>query len=79
MVVSHAPRANMVASYLGMTLGDNESDGDKMVIPQQQRTHRLGKSLTKLDRNPEGASLRGLWSEYLNFFRTPGLPCSTAC
>ena len=62
MVCHMHPGTNMVASYLGMTWWDNESDGDKM-YPQKQHEPSPEEEQTKLDRNPEAASLRGLWSE----------------
>ncbi|HVQ38906.1 MAG TPA: multiheme c-type cytochrome, partial [Pyrinomonadaceae bacterium] len=62
MVCHMHPGTNMVASYLGMTWWDNESDGDKM-YPQKQHEPSPDEEQKKLDRNPEGASLRGLWSE----------------
>jgi hypothetical protein len=62
MVCHMHPGTNMVASYLGMTWWDNESDGDKM-YPKKQHEPSPDEEQTKLDRNPEGASLRGLWSE----------------
>ena len=52
----------MVATYLGMTWWDNESDGDKM-YPQEQHNPSQDEEKEKLDRNPEAASLRGLWSD----------------
>ncbi|MGI8733122.1 MAG: hypothetical protein ACR2LM_07460 [Pyrinomonadaceae bacterium] len=70
MVCHMHPGTNMVASYLGMTWWDNESDGDKM-YPQQQRNPSPGEEFEKLNRNPEGASLRGLWSD-LNFLSNTG-------
>jgi hypothetical protein len=56
------PGTNMVATYLGMTWWDNESDGDKL-YPKQQHDPSPDEEQQKLQRNPEGASLRGLWSE----------------
>ncbi|MBV9209409.1 MAG: hypothetical protein JOZ52_02205, partial [Acidobacteria bacterium] len=67
MVCHMHPGTNMVASYLGLTWWDNETDGslmypDKQVTPSQDEEQR------KLNRNPEAASLRGKWSdeEFLN-------------
>jgi hypothetical protein len=62
MVCHMHPGTNMVASYLGMTWWDNESDGDKM-YPQKQHEPSPDEEQKKLNRNPEAASLRGLWSE----------------
>jgi len=45
-----------------MTWWDNESDGDKL-YPKQQHNPSQDEEQEKLQRNPEGASLRGLWSE----------------
>jgi hypothetical protein len=56
------PGTNMVATYLGMTWWDNESDGDKL-YPKQQHDPSPDEEQQKLQRNPEGAGLRGLWSE----------------
>ena len=64
------PGTNMVASYLGMTWWDNESDGDKM-YPQRQRNPSAAEEYEMLDRNPEGAHMRGLWSD-LNFLSETG-------
>jgi hypothetical protein len=70
MVCHMHPGTNMVASYLGMTWWDNESDGDKM-YPKQQHNPSPDEEQKKLDRNPEGASVRGLWSE-LGFLTQTG-------
>ncbi|HEV7699423.1 MAG TPA: hypothetical protein VGO43_04275 [Pyrinomonadaceae bacterium] len=57
------PGTNMVATYLGRTWWDNESDG-KMMYPQDRQINPSQEDeAKKLDRNPEGSSLRGLWSE----------------
>ena len=70
MVCHMHPGTNMVATYLGMTWWDNESDGDKM-YPQQQRNPSQAEEFENLNRNPEGASLRGLWSD-LKFLSETG-------
>lgn len=62
MICHMHPGENMVASYLGLMWWDNESDGDKM-YPAQQHTPAAAEEQEKLNRNPEAASLRGLWSE----------------
>lgn len=62
MVCHMHPGENMVASYLGLMWWDNESDGDKM-YPAQQHNPSQAEEQEKLNRNPEAASLRGLWSE----------------
>lgn len=56
------PGTNMVASYLGLTWWDNETDGDKM-YPEKQVTPSQDDEQRKLNHNPEGSSLRGKWSE----------------
>lgn len=66
------PGTNMVASYLGMTWWDNESDGDKL-YPKQQHEPSQDEERAKLQRNPEAASLRGLWSD-LEFLAGTGTP-----
>jgi hypothetical protein len=72
MVCHMHPGTNMVATYLGMTWWDNESDGDKM-YPKQQHNPSQEEEREKLNRNPEGASVRGLWSE-LEFLGQTGTP-----
>jgi len=62
MICHMHPGENMVASYLGLTWWDNESDGDKM-YPAQQHDPAQSEEQRKLSNNPEAASLRGLWSE----------------
>jgi len=72
MVCHMHPGTNMVTTYLGMIWWDNESDGDRM-YPAKQHNPSQEEEDRKLDRNPEGASLRGLWSD-LNFLRDTGTP-----
>ena len=72
MVCHMHPGTNMVASYLGMTWWDNESDGDKM-YPKEQHKPSPDEERAKLDRNPEAASVRGLWSD-LEFLTQTGTP-----
>ncbi|MGH9956686.1 MAG: hypothetical protein ACREBC_06100, partial [Pyrinomonadaceae bacterium] len=72
MVCHMHPGTNMVATYLGMTWWDNESDGDKM-YPQKQHNPSQDEEQVKLDRNPEGSSLRGLWSDR-SFLEKTGAP-----
>jgi hypothetical protein len=62
MVCHMHPGTNMVASYLGTTWWDNETDGDKM-YPEKQVAPSQDDEQKKLDRNPEGSSLRGKWSD----------------
>ena len=72
MICHMHPGENMVASYLGLIWWDNETDGDKM-YPAQQHDPTQTEEQLKLNRNPEAASLRGLWSEtdFLNKTGTP--------
>jgi hypothetical protein len=72
MVCHMHPGTNMVATYLGMTWWDNESDGDKL-YPRDQHNPSQDEEREKLQRNPEGASVRGLWSE-LEFLAQTGTP-----
>lgn len=57
------PGTNMVATYLGQTWWDNESDGSKMYPQDRQINPTQTDEAKKLDKNPEGSSLRGLWSD----------------
>ncbi|MFN2516063.1 MAG: hypothetical protein ABR556_07595 [Pyrinomonadaceae bacterium] len=70
MVCHMHPGTNMVASYLGMTWWDNESDGGKM-YPNTQHDASPDEERKKLNRNPEAASMRGLWSD-LEFLAKTG-------
>src|SRR5207237_4170595 len=72
MVCHMHPGTNMVTSYFGLTWWDNESDGDKM-YPKQQHNPTPEEERRKLNENPEGSSLRGLWSQ-LDFLQTTGTP-----
>lgn len=72
MVCHMHPGENMVASYLGLTWWDNETDGDKM-YPAKQVTPSQDDEQEKLNRNPEAASLRGLWSDP-DFLHKTGTP-----
>ena len=76
MVCHMHPGTNMVATYLGLTWWDNESDGAKM-YPATQHNPSQDEEQEKLDRNPEGASLRGLWSN-LDFLKDTGTPAFNA-
>jgi hypothetical protein len=62
MICHMHPGENMVASYLGLTWWDNETDGDKM-YPAEQHDPSQSEEARKLNNNPEAASLRGLWSD----------------
>ena len=70
MVCHMHPGTNMVATYLGMTWWDNESDGSKL-YPAKQHNPSQEEEREKLNRNPEGASVRGLWSD-LEFLAQTG-------
>ncbi|HJP91549.1 MAG TPA: hypothetical protein VJ875_06310 [Pyrinomonadaceae bacterium] len=76
MVCHMHPGTNMVASYLGLTWWDNESDGAKM-YPATQHDPSQDEEQEKLDRNPEAASLRGLWSNF-DFLKDTGTPAFNA-
>ena len=72
MVCHMHPGTNMVASYMGLTWWDNESDARKL-YPAKQRNPSQDEEQEKLNRNPEGSSLRGLWSDF-EFLQTTGTP-----
>ncbi len=76
MVCHMHPGTNMVATYQGLTWWDNESDGSKMYPPTQQNPSQ-DEEQEKLDRNPEGASLRGLWSNF-DFLKDTATPAFNA-
>lgn len=76
MVCHMHPGTNMVASYQGLTWWDNESDGSKM-YPAKQHNPSQDEEQEKLNRNPEGASLRGLWSSF-DFLKDTGTPAFNA-
>ena len=76
MVCHMHPGTNMVATYLGLTWWDNESDGAKM-YPSTQHDPSQDEEQVKLDRNPEAASLRGLWSSF-DFLKDTGTPAFNA-
>lgn len=65
------PGTNMVATYLGRTWWDNESDGKMMYPADRQINPSQADEARKLDKNPEGASLRGLWSDSI-FLQSTG-------
>ena len=56
------PGTNMVTTYLGYTWWDNEVDGQAM-YPKQQKTLSVAERDELQRANPEGSSLRGLWSD----------------
>ena len=70
MVCHMHPGTNMVASYMGLTWWDNESDAAKL-YPTKQHDPSQDEEQEKLNRNPEGSSLRGLWSN-LEFLQNTG-------
>ena len=72
MVCHMHPGTNMVTTYMGMTWWDNETDGDKM-YPAKQKNPSQDEEQFLLDRNPEGASLRGRWSDP-DFLQKTGTP-----
>jgi hypothetical protein len=72
MVCHMHPGTNMVASYMGLTWWDNESDAAKL-YPAKQHDPSQDEEQEKLNRNPEGSSLRGLWSSF-DFLKDTGTP-----
>jgi hypothetical protein len=71
MVCHMHPGTNMVATYLGYTWWDNETDGKSMYPQDKQIDPSQREEAEKLEKNPEGASLRGLWSD-LEFLKRTG-------
>jgi len=57
----HQPNS-FVNTYLGYTMWDYETDGEAL-WPKQQRYPTAAEKRASLDRNPEGAAVRGLWTE----------------
>ncbi|HEX9668338.1 MAG TPA: hypothetical protein VGC93_02530 [Thermoanaerobaculia bacterium] len=57
----HQPNA-FVNTYLGYTMWDYETDGERL-WPAAQRYPTAAERRASLDRNPEGAAVRGLWSD----------------
>ena len=62
MVCHVHPGTNMVTTYFGYTWWDNEADGDTM-YPKEQRHPTEEQRYEISQRNPEGAAIRGLWSD----------------
>lgn len=60
----HQPNS-FVNTYLGYTMWDYETDGE-LFWPKQQRYPTAAEARASLDRDPEAAAVRGLWSD-LNF------------
>jgi hypothetical protein len=72
-IVCHIhPGTNMVASYLGYTWWDNETDGEAM-YPKKQHNPTDEERYRSWQANPEAAAARGLWSdpEFLGKLGTP--------
>ncbi len=62
-IVCHThPGTNMVASYLGYTWWDNETDGEFM-YPKKQHDPTDEERYRAWQANPESAAARGLWSD----------------
>ncbi len=66
------PGTNMVASYLGFTWWDNETDGNLM-YPEKQHNPTDEERFKSWQANPEGAAARGKWSD-LDFLSKTGTP-----
>jgi hypothetical protein len=62
MICHIHPGTNMVTTYFGLTWWDNEMDGDKM-YPKEQRHPTEEQRYQSFERNPEGATVRGLWGD----------------
>jgi len=62
-MVCHMHQPNMfMNSYLGYTMWDYESDAPAM-WPEEQQYPSIEEQREILDRNPEGASVRGKWAD----------------
>ncbi len=62
-MVCHMHQPNMfMNTYLGYTMWDYESDAPAM-WPEQQRHPTAAEARAMLDRNPEGAVVRGRWGD----------------
>jgi hypothetical protein len=72
MICHIHPGTNMVTTYFGLTWWDNEIDGDKM-YPKEQRNPTEEQRYQSFERNPEGAAVRGLWSDE-KFLENVGSP-----
>ncbi|MGB6544894.1 MAG: hypothetical protein WA871_11125 [Candidatus Acidiferrales bacterium] len=70
MVCHVHPGTNMLATYFGYTWWDNESDGQAM-YPATQRNPTDEQRNEISARNPEGAAVRGMWSD-VNFLSQTG-------
>jgi hypothetical protein len=56
------PGTSMVSTYMGYTWWDNEADGQQM-YPKEQKKLSASERDAIERANPEGAALRGLWSD----------------
>ena len=72
MVCHVHPGTNMVTTYYGFTWWDNEVDGQSMYPKQQRHPSALFQHDVQ-SRNPERATIRGLWSD-VNFLKEVGSP-----
>ena len=72
MICHIHPGTNMVTTYFGLTWWDNEIDGERM-YPKEQRNPTEEQRSQSLARNPEGAAVRGLWSDE-KFLEQTGSP-----
>jgi hypothetical protein len=72
MICHIHPGTNMVTTYFGLTWWDNEIDGERM-YPKEQRNPSEEQRFQSLARNPEGAAVRGLWSDE-KFLEETGSP-----
>jgi hypothetical protein len=62
-IVCHVhPGTNMVASYLGFTWWDNETDGSRMYPAVASHLSAAARAEVQ-SRNPEGSAVRGLWGD----------------
>ena len=57
----HQPNS-FVNTYLGYTMWDYETDGE-FLWPEEQRNPTPAERRASLDHNPEGAAVRGLWTD----------------
>ena len=72
-IVCHIhPGTNMLASFLGYTWWDNETDGEAM-YPKKQHDPTDEERYRIWEANPEGAAARGLWKDpaFLEKLGTP--------
>lgn len=67
----HQPNS-FVNTYLGYTMWDYETDGDQM-WPDEQRQPTAAEERASLEHNPEGAAVRGLWTDIAFLERTSEL------